>query len=336
MNAHKYLSILRIFPTLLSLTTLSVLASLPVLASQSSFSTQNSELFAQANATDTTTKKNVAEGSTDKPTVTPTTSDSVPSNSSDASKLGNTTEAGTPKTPETPAVNDTSAETTTSGETPTTLKAPTVKPPVFSPPSTTPPVVAPNPKGETSQAEGNAPDATTPPAGATPPAGETPTAPAEEASPPAPTTAPTAPEQPASSTPDTPDADAAKPGSDQTTPLKITETELKQFATAIPPLSVIEKTTKGEVDQVIGQSGLSKDQFIALSKTPTAEVTPAEKKSFEQAMTKIQVIEQKAQAEQEKIIRAKGFEPQRFTEILAAVRQDPNLRTKVQQMLPPQ
>jgi hypothetical protein len=278
MNACKYLSTLKIFPTFLSLTTLSILASLPALAYESSpFSTQNSELLAQAD----------------------------------------------------------SAGTTTSGETPTTIKAPTIKPPVVSPPTATPPVVAPNPKGETSQTEENSPDATPSPADATPPTGETPTVPAKESSPTPPTTAPAAPEQPTSST-EAPGVDAAQPGSDQATPLKITETELKQFATAIPPLSAIEKTTKGEVDQVIGQSGLSKDKFIALSKTPTVEATPAEKKSFEQAMTKIQAIEQKAQTEQEKIIRAKGFEPQRFTEILAAVRQDPNLRTKVQQMLPPQ
>ena len=267
-----------------------------------------------------------AEGGADQPAPDPAAS-GVPAD--DAMKATDETdssaEGGAEQPISDPAASDTPADATAPDATAPTMQAPTVAPPTVTPPTVTPPVSGP----EGGEGGAEQPSDT----------GATPAAPMEEASPEE--TVPSATEQPSSSTPEaSPNADALKPEADaaQGEQSSISEDELKQFATAIPQLSSLEKETKGEIDQVIGQSGLSQDKFNALyngkqTNSPSVEATDAEKQSFEQAMTKIQAIEQKGQAEQEKVIRSQGMEPQRFSQILAAVRQDQALRTKVQQML---
>ncbi|KAI9132543.1 DUF4168 domain-containing protein [Acaryochloris sp. CCMEE 5410] len=415
MNTQKYVSTLKIFPTLLGLASMSVLTSLPSVASQSSF-LSSTQLIAEAEApkelspaalkilcknfplnsqctgaatestedasasnsapadatvseetTDSpamsdapsgevdaaTEPTGTAEGGAEQPTETPTTSDAPaedtveatdetdtaaeggaeqpagdPSASDaptdDAMKATDETDAAAEGGAEQPA-DDPSASDAPADATTPAMSTPTVTPPTVTPPTVTPPVSGPE-GGEGGAAQ---------PADDT---GATPAAPTEEASPEGAMPSET---EPSSSTPETtPSADALKPEAESASgeQSSISESELKQFATAIPQLSSLEKTTKGEISQVIGQSGLSQDKFNALyngqqASSPTVDATDAEKQSFEQAMTKIQAIEKKGQAEQEKVIRSQGLEPQRFSQILAAVRQDQSLRTKVQQML---
>lgn len=410
MNTQKYVFTLKLFPTLLGLTSISVFASLPVLANQSALLSTRStkQLIAQADApqelspealkvlcknfplnsrctgattesastdtpavaeTDAAPEEAVPEadsGATETPVadeeapmVSPEASDSQPGESADAEpeEMEDTAEGEPDQPNDTPTASDapTSDPTNTDGEvpveggadqpteTPATPDAPAdasssdapsppmqapVTPPVVSPPTVTPPI--PGPQGGEGGAEKPESDATD----------ATPTAPTEEAAPEGSMPAET--EPPSSNTPPTtPGADELKPEADASpdSQSSISDAELKQFATAIPQLSTVEKDTKGEINQIIGQSGLSPDKFNALyngqqANTPTVEATDEEKQSFEQAMTKIQAVEQKGQAKQNEIIRAQGLEPQRFGQILAAVRQDQALKTKVQEMLP--
>lgn len=268
-----------------------------------------------------------AEGGADQPTDDPSASDAPAEDTMEATdETDAAAEGGVDQPTDDPSASDTPADATTPDATAPTMTAPTVAPPTVTPPSVTPPV--PGPEGGEGGAAQPADDT-----------GATPAAPTEEASPEGAMPAET--DQPSSSAPETtPSADALKPEAESASgeQSSISESELKQFATAIPQLSSLEQTTKGEISQVIGQSGLSQDKFNALyngqkASSPTVDATDAEKQSFEQAMTKIQAIEQKGQAEQEKVIRSQGLEPQRFSQILAAVRQDQSLRTKVQQML---
>ncbi|UJB69933.1 DUF4168 domain-containing protein [Acaryochloris sp. 'Moss Beach'] len=264
-----------------------------------------------------------AEGGAEQPTDDPSASDAP---ADDAMGATDETDATAEGGAEQPADDPSAGDATTPDATAPTMTAPTVAPPTVTPPTVTPPVSGPE-GGEGGAAQ---------PADDT---GATPTAPIEETSPEG--AMPSETEQPSSSTPETtPSADALKPEADSASgeQSSISEGELKQFATAIPQLSSLEKTTKGEISQVIGQSGLTQDKFNSLyngqqASSPAVDATDAEKQSFEQAMTKIQAIEKKGQAEQEKVIRSQGLEPQRFSQILAAVRQDQSLRTKVQQML---
>ena len=345
MNTQKYLSILKIFPALLGVTSISILTSLPADASQSSLQSvaESSELLlAEAEVTEAASEETAADSSeaTEDSAEAATGSPEVETTEDGTEQAESPTASDAPTAAETSSdVPDASVDTAEGGAEPAaeppTVTPPTVTPPTNVPPTVTPPVlkaptVTPGGEGGATQPE-EAPEATD---GA--PTGATPAAPSEEV-------APTETEQPSSSTPpSTPGAEALQQpeaaGTEEGSQATISESELKQFATAIPQLSTIEKTTKGEITQVIGQSGLSQDKFSALyssqkSESPAVEATAEEKQSFEQAITKIQSIEQKAQAEQEQIIRAQGLEPQRFGQILAAVRQDQNLKTKVQQML---
>ena len=268
-----------------------------------------------------------AEGGAEQPADNPAASDAPADDAMGATDETDAAAEGGAEQPATdPSASDVPADATTPDATAPTMSAPTVAPPTVTPPTVTPSVSG--PEGGEGGAAQPADDA-----------GATPTAPTEEVSPEG--AMPSETEQPSSSTPEaTPSADALKPEADSASgeQSSISENELKQFATAIPQLSSLEKTTKGEISQVIGQSGLSQDKFNALysgqqTSSPAVDATDSEKQSFEQAMTKIQAIEKKGQAEQEKVIRSQGLEPQRFSQILAAVRQDQSLRTKVQQML---
>lgn len=122
--------------------------------------------------------------------------------------------------------------------------------------------------------------------------------------------------------------------------LQVDEEELQRFANAVEQIQTIEQTAQEEINQVLEGSGFSRERFSELyqaQQSPesgaTTEATPEEQQSFDQAVTQIETILQGVQAEQVEAIQSEGLEPQRFSEILAAVRQDPSLQQQVQQML---
>jgi hypothetical protein len=121
--------------------------------------------------------------------------------------------------------------------------------------------------------------------------------------------------------------------------LQVDEEELQRFANAVEQIQAIEQTAQQEINQVLEQSGFSRERFSELYQaqqapgSETTEATAEEQQSFDQAVTQIESILQGVQAEQVEAIQSEGLEPQRFSEILAAVRQDPSLQQQVQQML---
>jgi hypothetical protein len=120
---------------------------------------------------------------------------------------------------------------------------------------------------------------------------------------------------------------------------QVDQEELQRFAKAVEQIQAIEQVAQSEINQVLEQSGFSRERFGELyqaQQSPdagSAEATPEEQQSFSQAVTQIESILQGLQADQVEAIQAEGLEPQRFSEILAAVRQDPTLQQQVQQML---
>jgi hypothetical protein len=121
----------------------------------------------------------------------------------------------------------------------------------------------------------------------------------------------------------------------------VSDEELQQFANTIPSLKTADQNTQKEIAQVIQSSGLDESRFDQIYQTQQSpekqtatKVTTEEKKSFEKALSDIEAIEAKGKAKQEEIIEAQGLKPQRFVEILVSLRQDPALRSKMQQLLP--
>lgn len=123
------------------------------------------------------------------------------------------------------------------------------------------------------------------------------------------------------------------------TATEVSPEELEQFARVIPQLQEVQQSAQQEAAQVIQESGLSTDRFREIYQSeqegaaPTSEVTPEEQQSYEAASTKIESLEQEVRSQQEEILQSEGLEPQRFGEILVAVRQDPALQQQVQELL---
>lgn len=120
---------------------------------------------------------------------------------------------------------------------------------------------------------------------------------------------------------------------------EVSQSELEQFARAIPQLQEIEQTAQQQVAQLIQESGLSTERFGEIYQsqqsgaTPGTEVTEEEQQSYEAASTKLESLKQEIRSQQEEVLQAEGLEPQRFSEILVAVNQDPALQRQVRDLL---
>lgn len=140
-------------------------------------------------------------------------------------------------------------------------------------------------------------------------------------------------------TPD-PEAQPSEPEAPQeqvSTP--VNPDELEQFANAVPQLRALEQAAQQEIDRVIEQSGIAPNRFGELyqaqqsPETPASEATPEEQQAYNTAITEIESILQDTQSQQEEVIRSEGLEPDRFSEILVAIRQDPELQQQLQEMI---
>lgn len=227
---------------------------------------------------------------------------------------------------------------------------PTAPDSTWEPSTATPPMSAPTTESDSVAPSDSAPSEMMVPGAAMPKSADAnlaqieaapidPEAPAPEAME-APAEAPTleAPAESAAPAPAVETPDAAVP----TTPMSsdISDRELEQFANLVPQLQEIEQSARQEVDQAIEASGLGRDRFNELyqaQQTPEAavssEATDEEQQSFEQIVGQIDSIKQDVRTQQDEVIRAEGLEPERFDQILAAIRQDPTLRQQLQQMI---
>lgn len=147
--------------------------------------------------------------------------------------------------------------------------------------------------------------------------------------------------EPGAATPDGVEgADALTPGAAESTTGAVSPEELQQFANVLPQLQEVEQAARQEVAQLVAQSGLSGERFAELyeaQQSPSADAistaTPEEQQSFVQAASQIQAVEQEVQSQQEQVLQSEGLEPERFSQILAAIRQDPTLQQQIQQLI---
>lgn len=122
--------------------------------------------------------------------------------------------------------------------------------------------------------------------------------------------------------------------------IDVTTEEVEQFASAIRQMQQIQSDAQTEAAQVLETVGLSVPRFNEILETqanpqaqPTAEVTPEEQQTFDQAYAEISQIQENTERRMEEAIQAEGLEVERFNEIFAAVRQNPELRQEVERIL---
>ena len=134
---------------------------------------------------------------------------------------------------------------------------------------------------------------------------------------------------------------AVPPQTQQQAPqTKVSQEELQKFANAVKKLQPIQQQAQTQVAQVIKQQNLSEQRFGEIYQSsrnpqaqPTAKVTPEERKKFEQASTQIQKIQESTQTKMEQAVKGEGLAIPQFNQIFAAIRQNPELLQKVQQMI---
>lgn len=121
----------------------------------------------------------------------------------------------------------------------------------------------------------------------------------------------------------------------------ISQAELQQFANAVIEVQTIERQTQESMAQLILAEGLSPERFNeiflaqqSVGAEPEPEITLEEQQTFEQVLSQLETIDQAAQTSKEQAVIAQGLEVERFDQILAAVRQDPDLQQQVQELLP--
>jgi hypothetical protein len=123
-------------------------------------------------------------------------------------------------------------------------------------------------------------------------------------------------------------------------PASVSPDELQKFASAIKKMLLISQDTETQMVQAVQQTGLSEARFneIYLSKKdPAAKlktpITQSEQQNYDQAIVRLNEIEKNARTKIDSTVKGEGLEPQRFSQILAAVKGNPQLRQEVQKMI---
>jgi len=121
---------------------------------------------------------------------------------------------------------------------------------------------------------------------------------------------------------------------------EVSQQDLQRFANAVKKLQPIQQQAETQIMQIIQQQKLSEQRFGEIYQSrqnpkakPTTAITPEENKRFDQAAVKIQELQKTTQSRMEKAVREEGLEIPRFNQIFLAIRSNPALLQKVQQMI---
>lgn len=119
----------------------------------------------------------------------------------------------------------------------------------------------------------------------------------------------------------------------------ITDTELKKFASVTVESQQIQQEMRDEVDSMLTTQDMEMDRFqqIMMSKrnpqmADSIEVTEEEEKKMEAIQPKLMEMQQKSQQEMVSIIQDNDLQPQRFQQIMQAVRTNPEVMKRFQEL----
>ncbi len=118
----------------------------------------------------------------------------------------------------------------------------------------------------------------------------------------------------------------------------ISSEELEQFAAAIQAMRSIQMESRNQVSEAIEQEGLSTERFreiLQSQRNPEVEIDASEEElqRFESASQTLAQIQRDTQSEMKEAVESQGLAVPRFQQILGAVRQQPELRQQVQQII---
>jgi Domain of unknown function (DUF4168) len=156
------------------------------------------------------------------------------------------------------------------------------------------------------------------------------------ASPASPAPAAPAPNSPAPSSPAPQAAPSPAPASEP-----VSQTEVEKFASTVKQFQTIQQEAQQQAGQILEGEDLSVDRFNEILQTqqnpqapqPSTAVSSQERQKFDRAVSKLDELRQSTRQRMDQALQSQGFERERFSQILAQVRQDAGLRARVQEQL---
>ncbi|PSO80286.1 MAG: hypothetical protein BRC49_05590 [Cyanobacteria bacterium SW_10_48_33] len=122
--------------------------------------------------------------------------------------------------------------------------------------------------------------------------------------------------------------------------IEISQEELQQFAGVVEKLQGIQEESFQGMSEAIQDEGLTTKQFSAIlqsQQNPDSEQTTKageqELQQFEQARARLAEIQKETQSQMQEVVEDEGLEVQRFNQILAAIRNNPELQQQIQQII---
>lgn len=121
---------------------------------------------------------------------------------------------------------------------------------------------------------------------------------------------------------------------------EVSDEELQSFVSAVSQLQTIQQEAETAMTAAVQTEGLSPERFIAIAQAqrnpeaqPDGEISEAELQTFNRAIAEASEIQANAQTRMEQAVQAEGLTVQRFNQIFAVVRQNPELLQEVRQRL---
>lgn len=118
----------------------------------------------------------------------------------------------------------------------------------------------------------------------------------------------------------------------------VSDTELKQFASALQKVQHVEQKTQEDLVTAVQEKGLDVQRFNELQQakqdpSQEADATDEELEKFEAATKELGKIQMTAQQKMQEKITAEGLTVPRYQEISAAIQNDPELQQKVREFM---
>lgn len=118
---------------------------------------------------------------------------------------------------------------------------------------------------------------------------------------------------------------------------KITDDELKTFATLYPKVQEANLQAQDQMATLITENGIEVQRYMEIQQAQASgeemELSPEEAEKVEQIKTALQEVQPKLEEGLEKIITDGGLSMERFQSIAMAIQTDPSLQSKLQELM---
>lgn len=119
--------------------------------------------------------------------------------------------------------------------------------------------------------------------------------------------------------------------------IEVSDEELETFSSALQTIQTIHEDAQPDITEAIKEEGMEPDRFSQIARSQqnpqsNLEVSDQEMQQFNSAMSQVREIQSDIIEKQKTAVQEEGMSPERFQEILTAVRQDQQLQQRLQSM----